>query len=235
MASRKKNICKICGKKKDVTFEGNGVQYPVFSCPEHGQDERNEWARWWDLYHDRWKQNSEYWDQPREKPSCLVSYFCYKFREFYGYEYTLDCTNPVPYTSKDFIMARRILALFQGNAKRVKNYIDWVFAKRIKKNYTINSFGFFSLPNLVNEYNAARAKSKILRRTTPLPQKFLKWCKEFHPNIFERQQFSTWDDLNGLVTYIKSRGKDNVEAIVVTEAVKQKMLHDENTCIKLED
>jgi len=237
MAFRKKgSVCKLCGKKKNITFEGDGVQYPVFSCPEHGLESRNEWARWWKQYHNRWQQKDEFWDQPREKPSCLVSYFCHKFKEFYGYEYTLDCTNPIPYTSKDFIMSRRILALFHGNARRAKNYINWVFEKRVKSvNYTVSSFGFFSSPQLVNEYNAARARSKIIRRSSSLPKNFVEWCKEHHPSIFERQQLSTWDDLNGLIAHIQLRGKDCVEALVVTEAVKRNMLSDENTYKKLED
>jgi hypothetical protein len=232
---RRKQLCKICKKEKEVLFEGDGVQYPVFFCADHGPDKVNVWKDWWDKYHDRWCQNNDFWDQPKEKPSCLMSYFCHKFKLHYGFPYTLDYSNPIPYKNKDFTMVRRILAMFDGNARRAKNYIDWVFAKRIKgTNYTINSLGFFASSKLANEYNAARLKSQTLRRSTHLPWSFLQWCSENCPEIFDKQELATWNDLNGLITHISSYGEDNIEGYVVAEAVKRNMLKDKYSYKKLE-
>jgi hypothetical protein len=233
--SRKKSgrDCKLCGVKKEVVFEGDGVQYPVFSCPEHGND-RNEWKKWWDEYHDRWKEK-RYWDKPADKLACMIGYFCNKFKEFYGYDYTFDYSSPIPYKSKDFIMARRILAMLNANAHDARTYIRWVFVKKVRSTrYTVTSLGFFASAPFVNEYKAAKARSKILKRATKLPVEFVEWCQCNCPEVLESHSLKTWNDLNGLVTFINSYGSDNIENIVVSEAIKRGMLP-KNGYKKLED
>lgn len=221
---KKSHSCKLCGAQKEVVFEGDGVQYPVFSCPKHGPDDRNEWKIWWEQYHDRWK-DKECWDKPSDKPSCVIGYFCHKFKEFYGYDYTFDYSNPIPYKSKDFIMARRILTMFNADANDAKIYIRWVFAKKVRSTkYTITSLGFFASAPFVNEYKAAKAYSKVLRRSTKLPDHFLNWCQTYYPDVLEVHNLETWNDLNGLVTFINSYGKENKEYCVVREAIYRGML-----------
>ncbi len=228
------NKCKICGAKLTVTYSGDGVQYPVFSCDEHGTI-KNEWEIWWDKYSVRWKEK-KYWDKPADKPSCVIGYFCSKYQEFYGHPYTFEILNPIPYKSKDFVMARRILAMFDGDAHEIRTYIRWVLAKKVKTNkYPITSIGFFTKAGLINEYKHAKARSSVLKRHTLLPNSFLSWCKENSPDIFEKQDLKTWNDLNGLITYIKSYGNDNTEGIVVNEAVRQGMLLGQDSYKKLED
>ena len=157
-------ICKLCEKEKEITFHGEYMQYPIFSCPIHGPDERNEWEIWLDKYKDSWKDECE-WEKSNSKISCIVGFFCNYFKEHYGHPYIFNYANPIPYKDKDFIMARRILTMFNQDAKEVRVYIKWVFEKRIKKtNYRVTSIGFFASSNLVNEYFQAKAKSKILKR-----------------------------------------------------------------------
>jgi hypothetical protein len=222
---RKSNhSCKLCGAKKEIVFEGDGIQYPVFSCPKHGKDERNEWEIWWNLYRDRWKEK-EYWDKPADKLSCLLGYFCTKFKDFYGYDFTFEYTNPIPYKCKDFTMGRRILAMLNADANEARTYIRWVFAKKVRSTkYTVTSLGFFASAPFVNEYKAAKARSLILKRATKLPANFVEWCDEHYPSVLKNQELETWNDLNGLVTFIKSYGLDNEENCVVSEAIKRGML-----------
>ena len=234
MSRKKKNLCSICKKEKEIIFEGEGVQYPVFSCPEHGSNKRNEWKLWWDKYRDLWKEK-KYWDSHADKLSCLVGYFCHKYKEFYNTPYVFGYANPVPYKDKDFVMARRLLAMFNGNAHEIRVYIKWVFKKIIKTpSYTIHSLGFFVSAQFVNEYLQAKKRSKVLRRSTKLPMDFLNWCKDHVPDIFEKQELGNWNDLNGLVTHIISYGSDGVEGQVVKEAVKRGMLENETTYKVLE-
>lgn len=226
--------CKICGAKKEIVFEGDGIQYPVFYCPNHGKDERNEWAIWWEQYKDRWRQK-EYWSKPADKPSCLIGYFCHKFKEFYGYDYTFEYSNPIPYKSKDFMMARRILAMMNADANDARVYIRWVFEKKVRSTkYTVTSLGFFASAPFVNEYKAAKARSKVLKRSTPIPKEFLDWCLQNYPKVLETHSLETWNDINGLVTFVKSYGKDNEENFVVSEAIRRGMLP-QNGFRKLED
>ena len=92
------------------------------------------------------------------------------------------------------------------------------------KNDKVTSFGFFTKADFVNRYKLAKARSKKIRRSTPLPKDFIEWCLENHPDIFSKQELSNWNDLNGLVTHVKSYGLDNVEGYVIEEAVNRGMI-----------
>jgi len=224
-----------CGLEKEIAFEGDGVvAYPVFSCPVHGPDKRNEWALWWGEYKDRWR-TDKFWDNHADKLSCLMGYFCHFFQKFYERPYTFAFMNPNPYRDKDFVMARRILTMFEWNAREAKVYIRWIFKKRIRNpKYAIHSLGFFASQQFVNEYLHAKARSKVLRRRTPLPKDFLDWCAENCPNIFQLQELQTWNDLNGLILHIKTYGEKGLENVVLEEAVRRNMLTDKYSFKKLE-
>lgn len=221
--SRKKlNKCK-CGKIKELEWHGNGVQYPVFSCPDCGVT-ANYWEKWWDEYKDLCLDINN-WEQPKHMISCIVGYFCTLYNQVYGYPYSFSYASPNPYRDKDFIMARRLLAAFNGKARVVGNYLKWVFKTKIEpKRYKVTSLGFFTTSNIINEYKHARARAQTIRRTTRLPEEFLQWCREHEPEIFELQELNHWNDLNGLVTHIKCYGEDSVEGRVAQEAVNRKML-----------
>ena len=87
----------------------------------------------------------------------------------------MDYSSPIPYKNKEFTMARRIIAMFGNDFIQIPNYIDWVFAKRIKSNkYPLSSIGFFASSQFVNEYKSARARSQKINRSTSIPNDFLK-------------------------------------------------------------
>lgn len=218
-----KPSCALCGQEKEVSFEGNGIQYPVFSCPEHGPDERNEWELWWEQYSDRGLKK-EYWQNKKDQPSCVVSYFCNQYQEFYGFPYVMDYSNPIPYKNKEFTMARRILAMFGSEVMLIPNYIKWVFMKRVKtRKYPINSLGFFASSKFVNEYKAARARSSKPKRSTNIPKSFLQWCEENYPKVVEYHELESYNDLNVLIALTETSAAPN-EAAVVTEARKRGIL-----------
>ncbi|MFA5048794.1 MAG: hypothetical protein WC516_07245 [Patescibacteria group bacterium] len=229
--------CKVCGLETEVIFEGKGAKYPVFSCPKCGYG-TNEWEKWWEMYSTRWKEK-EYWKNIKDKPSCLIGYFCYKFNEFYEYPYTFDVSNPIPYKGKEFTMARRIIAMFDDDARDAATYIKWVFAKKVRsRKKPITSLGFFTLSEFINEYKYAKAQNQLLRRQTPLPQDYLEWCKSECPALFETHDFKTWNDLNGLISFIKTYKTADLEKKVVMEAVNRKMIiiiNNELEFKKLED
>lgn len=237
MSKKEKPKCKICGLETEIVFDGNGVQYPIFSCPKCGRGE-NEWEKWWNLYSTRWKEN-DCWNNNKDKPSCLIGYFCSKFNEFYGHPYTFNISSPIPYKGKEFTMARRIIAMFDGDAKEAAMYIKWVFAKKvISRKKAVTSLGFFTVSDFINEYKYAKAQSLVLRRQTPLPKDYLEWCSKECPALFEKHDFKTWNDLNGLVSFVRAYKNADLENRVVMEAVNRKMLAllgDEPDFKKLED
>lgn len=233
---RKAEKCKTCGLEVEIAFEGKTIQYPVFSCQKCGI-KSNEWEKWWEIYSTRWQE--DYWDSPKDKVSCLIGYFCHKFNEFYGHPYTFDVSNPVPYKGKEFTMGRRILAMFDGDAKDAAVYIKWVFIKKVKnRKKPITSLGFFTLAEFINEYKHAKAQSQVLRRQSPLPEDYLEWCKKECPDLFEKHDFKTWNDLNTLVSFIRTYKTAPIENKVILEAVNRKMLsiaNNEPEFKKLED
>jgi hypothetical protein len=208
--------CKICKKEKQIEYEGDRVQYPVFSCPEHGI-ETNEWEKWWNNYSDRGL-SKEYWHDKRERPSCVVSYFCNQYYEFYGFPYTLDYSNPIPYKNKEFTMARRIISMFGENYKYIPNYIKWVFKKKVKnRKYPVNSLGFFASSQFVNEYNAARERANKPKRSSSIPERFLQWCRDSYPKIVDYHELQSLNDLNMLIG-IAEADPQSEEMNVIREA-----------------
>ena len=234
MPKKTKIKCKVCGEIKDVVFEGNDIQYPIFSCPNHGPDKTNAWLNWKDKYSLLWK-DKDAWERPRDKVSCLVGYFCHQFKEFYEYPYSFDVSSPIPFQTKDFVVARKILAMFNGDAKEARVYVKWMFAKKMKqRKKALTGMGFFAIANYVNEFKYAKKQSAILKRYTYLPKEFINWCQSNYREIFLRQELATWNDLNGLVTFIKSYGEDNIEGKIVNEAVRQGLLKSKYNFVKLE-
>jgi hypothetical protein len=122
-------------------------------------------------------------------------------------------------------MARRLLAMFEGNAWEVAQYIKWGFPNVVKNpQYCVTGLGFFTKADIAIRFKNIRAQSRVIRRRTPLPKDFLEWCQANHPDIFERQELHTWNDLNGIVTHVKSYGLENVEGFIVEEAIRRRLL-----------
>lgn len=224
--------CK-CGKTKEIEWQGDGVQYPVFFCPDCGPA-KNDWEKWWNEYRDAWK-DKENWQQKKHQVSCIVGYFCHRYEKQYEQPFAFSYSSPIPYKDKEFVMARRLLTMFDGNAWEIGQYIKWGFEKLISPGYIITGLGFFTKPNIANRFKVLRAKRKVIRRRTPLPKNFIEWCKTNYPEIFELQELEVWNDLNGLVTHVKFYGLDGIEGSVVREAVRQKMLPEGPEYRKLED
>jgi hypothetical protein len=222
----KKIKCSQCELNLEIVFEGDKVQYPIFSCPTHGG--KNEWKKWWEEYSTIW-QKKECWENVKDKPSCLLGYFCHKYFEFYSYPFTFDISNPVPYKGKEFTMIRRLIAMFDGDAKEAAKYVKWTFHKKIQtKKRAITSIGFFVNSNMVNEYKHEKAQSLLIKRCTMLPEDYLDWCCKECPEIFEKHDFKTWNDLNALVSYFKVYKIKDVEYNVLMEAVNRKLLSQKN-------
>lgn len=125
--------------------------------------------------------------------------------------------------------------MFDGNAKSVGNFIKWVFKFKVKKNYQITSLGFFVSEKFQQQYNQAKARSRVLRRSTPLPSSFIDWCLDKIPEIFKLRDLKTWNDLNGCVSYVKYRGFDGVVGKLINEAIDRKLLPPGPDYVKLED
>jgi len=205
--------CKKCGAKLEIDFDGIDVIYPVFSCPEHGV-EKNEWKEWWEKYSELGLKK-ECWHNKKDRPSCVVSYFCHIFLKHYGKAFTLDTSNPCPYKNKDFTMARRVLSMFGEDYLQIPNYIKWVFKHKLKgRKYPLKSIGFLTSALMINEYKLQRARQEKPKRSSNIPSDFIQWCEQNYPQVIEYHQVKTLNDLNVLIA-LAERGP---EGRVVEEA-----------------
>jgi len=143
------------------------------------------------------------------------------YKDFYGTDYVFVPKNPNPYGAKECKDAWSLLAAFNGDAHEVRKYIYWVFKKGINKNTTITHFGYINTPGLIRKYNLYAKRKKILRRESKLPKTFIEWCNINTPDIFDKYNLETMNDLGAMLsfykTYSESRNMDT-EFDVILEA-----------------
>ena len=213
-----------CRKKKDGEYCSgkyklvSGHSPPLFTCNKCG-DENDTWIRFYEQYMHLYKQK-ENWDEPKHKVSCVLGFFLFKYREFYGIDYVFSPTNPNPYGSKETRDINRILAVFDGDAHTVRRYIHWVFKSVIRKNTNIVSFAYLNTIGIIRKFNLYESKKNTITRHTGLPFGFLDWCRAEAQGIFDQYELSTINDLGALLSSTKHYGmmKDSVEKKTLDKA-----------------
>lgn len=215
-SSQKNLLCSLCKKEMDIEYHEDGnIIYPVFSCNEHGI--KNIWKEWWENYSDLWKIDDK-WSDKKDLPTCIVSYILYKHKEKFGFSFKMNKSNPVIYCSREYKDARKIILNFGEDYQSIRNYLKWCFSEKIKKN-PIKSFGYFAHTELINEYLFSKHKSKKIIRSTKLPEDFLEWVKNNYPDIINKYELSTYNDLNCMVP-IENNDVENI----INEARNRKIL-----------
>lgn len=221
-----KTLCKICGEVKTITYAGQKLQYPVFYCSFCDRTDKNEWEAWYNEYKNLWSDKKN-WDN-KNGVSCIVGYFCNLYKKYYDKEYAFSYGSPNPYIDKDFLIARKLLTMFDGEAFEVGLYIKWMFEFHVKnKKKKITSMGFLTIQNLVNDFKLKRKKAKQIKRISPLPKPFIDWCSKNYPDIFSKCALETWNDLNGLITYVscwKNLDDEAMEKKILKYAVETGLL-----------
>ncbi len=194
--SPKNLLCDVCNEEMDIEYYDDGnVTYPVFSCKEHGI--KNLWKEWWEKYSNFWKFD-EKWDTKKDLPTCIVSYFIYKYEEKFGFSFKMDKSNPNIFCGKEYRNAKKIISNFGEDFKSIRNYLKWCFFKLKKNNLT--SLGYFGNTNLINDYLISKNKHKRIIRSTKLPEDFSDWIKNNYSDILNKYELSTYNDLNCMVT-----------------------------------
>src|SRR5574337_896349 len=217
---KKKIVCSevingsSCGGKYNLSYENNA---PVFSC-EKCNHKNLTWKKFYDEYLQLFRKE-ENWNRQEDKISCIIGFFCYKYKEKYEIDYTFIPSNPNPYSSKECKDAWSILAAFNGDANKVRKYIVWIF-KNLNKNTNIISFGYLKTQALINKYNLKNAKKDVLQRESKLPEAFIIWCKQNCPKIFNKYTVETMNDLGAILGMVRAYNltQDSDEIIIVKEA-----------------
>jgi hypothetical protein len=205
-----------CGGKYSLSYDVNA---PIFICEKCG-NKNLTWKKFYDEYLQLFKKE-ENWNSNEHKISCIIGFFCYKYKEKYEVNYTFVPSNPNPYSSKECKDAWSVLAAFSGDANKVRKYMVWLF-KNLNKNTNIISFGYLKTQGLINKYNLKNATKDILHRESKLPMAFLNWCKQNCPKIFENYTLETMNDLGAILGACKTYkiDKNSSEHMIIEEAKK---------------
>lgn len=104
----------------------------------------------------------------------LIAYFCKRYEAFYKVKYSFKFNRSPSKSYEVFQLSRVTGMLHTDNATVVKDYIDWVFDKKLgdaKRRITV--IGFLANQGFVNEYKFNNLKAKIITRTSMLPPSYL--------------------------------------------------------------
>ena len=143
------------------------------------------------------------------KPVHLIGFFCKKYKEAYGVEYSWKFNNPLPSKSFEIWQFNTLVSKLSRNPQILKDYIDWCFINIVPKaKRRLTSISFMTKDEVVIPYKLnvllASQTTVNIDRTTPLPTNFIDIIKQDHDvNVL------TYGDL----AFMNSANRDNVDWI----------------------
>jgi len=141
----------------------------------------------------------------------LVAYLAKRYKEHYKKNFSFSVKGAPSKSTEIYMMKRMIATLGTTNNKVIKAYIDWVFDKKIiPLNKKIRSIGFFANTSYANEFKIHWADSQKIKRSTSLPQEYLKVATDldvpvatFGDLAFAKQALDANPDSEDIVIYKK--------------------------------
>lgn len=113
----------------------------------------------------------------------LLGYLCKKYKDYYGLDYSFRFNNPAPSRSYEVFQIKKLSNMLSSNPEILKNYLDWVFDNKIiEKKKRITSLGYFTHPDIVNEYKFKflfKKQNSNIVRTDQLPQNVAEICSKY--------------------------------------------------------
>jgi len=176
------------------------------------------------------------WDIKKHQVSCVIGFFCYLYKKKYNVDYVFVPKNPNPYSAKECRDTWAMLATFKGNAHEARKYIYWFFNKHLGSSTNITSFGYLNTPGIIRRYNIYVEKKKTFTRSSRLPKEYTEWCQEQVPDIFDKYELGTMNDLGALLSHVKTYSdeidSESSEFRAVSHAVKMKLIQDDKLNIR---
>jgi len=161
------------------------------------------------------------WDEEKNKVSCILGFFCFKYKNRYKVDYTFVPKNINPFGLKEIRDIRVMLATFNNNAREVGKYLKWAFDKGLNSNVTITSLAYLNTENIIRKYKLYAEKNNSYFRHTVLPESFINWCKENAESIFKNYNIEIINDLGAILQYVNKydvNSNDSVEMKVINKA-----------------
>ena len=145
---------------------------------------------------------SEWKDNKAWNSLDVLGYFCFKYEQARGVPFLFTNTKD-PFRSKEVAIAARLMTIFKCR-EAVKNYLDWLFdVKNGTRGFEVFGVGSATQNWIINEYNCSKSKKKKITRTTPLPEEYVKWCKENISSLTNDYELETYGNLKTLLGMVE--------------------------------
>jgi len=111
----------------------------------------------------------------------LLGYICKRYKDFFGTSFAISVKG-APSKCSEIYQIRQIMATLQtSDTKIIKDYIDYIFDKKIILNKVkLKKIGFFITQGFATEFYLDRKQKNIIKRSTPLPQEYLNVAQELN-------------------------------------------------------
>jgi hypothetical protein len=116
-------------------------------------------------------------DVTQWKTAHILGYFCKKYKDTYGMDYSWKFNNPSPAKCFEVWQANTLAAKLSANPKILRDYIDWVYQTYVPRTKArFRSVSFITKDEIVQDYkmNVLLAGQKNLQvdRSTALPSNY---------------------------------------------------------------
>lgn len=122
-------------------------------------------------------------DVSQWKVAHILGYFCKKYKQTYGIDYSWKFNNQSPTKSFEVWQANTLAAKLSANPKILRDYIDWVYTTYVPKTKArFRSVSFITKDEIVQDYkmNVLLAGQKNLQvdRSTQLPPNYIEVMRD---------------------------------------------------------
>ena len=122
-------------------------------------------------------------DVAQWKVAHILGYFCKKYKQTYGIDYSWKFNNQSPTKCFEVWQINTLAAKLSQNPKILRDYIDWVYETHVPKTKArFRSVSFITKEEIVQDYkmNVLLAGQKNLQvdRSTSLPSNYAEIIKE---------------------------------------------------------
>ncbi len=102
-----------------------------------------------------------------------LAYLTQRYEKLYGKKFVFSLKG-APSKCPEMVFIKKMCAMLgTSNARTIREYIDWVFDKKIIPNkMKIRSLTFFMTPGLGNEFYLYRTEQNRIDKTTQLPNEY---------------------------------------------------------------
>lgn len=205
---------KSCGGTMEVLYNKNNI--PYLQC-DRCSHKINDWVAWEEQYKDIW-QDQENWKAKKNHLTCILGYFCARYKDYYGIDYTLSLNEKGLFRGSEINVLRRLYVMLENDPWKVKEYIDFIFNRKVqKRKKRITNLSYLVVQDFVQEFKLHVEQAKFVTRSTPLPSAMIAWVKKFAPEVENSVVLNDYGDLHLLLSHHKNghfKNNDSVNKFV---------------------